>query len=124
MVEKFLIPEQTVEAKGEGPALPLGDAAGQRFLLTLQITRVIEQESLDVSVWGSEDGTNWGTSAIVAFPQKFYTGSHQLMLDLSARPEVKFLRGKWEVNRWGRGQPKPLFTFSLAIHQLEGQAVA
>lgn len=124
MLETFLIPEQTVEAKGEGAPLALGAAAGQRFLLTLNITRIIEQESLNVSVWGSEDGANWGTSPAAACPQKFYTGTHQLVLDLTEKPAIRFLRGKWEVNRWGRGQTKPVFTFSLAIQKLEGQAIA
>lgn len=124
MLETLLIPEQTVEAKGEGAAIPLGDAAGQRFLASLEITRVIEQESLGISVWGSEDGTNWGTAPIATFPQKFYTGAHQLMLDLSDRPAVKFLRAKWEVNRWGRGQAKPLFTFTVSLHQFEGRVTA
>ena len=124
MLETFLIPEQTVEAKGEATAIALGDAAGQRFLVSLEISRVIEQESLSVSIWGSEDGNEWGTAPLAAFTQKFYSGAHQLMLDLTERPAVKFLRAKWEVNRWGRGQPKPLFVFSVSIHQLEGRATA
>jgi len=124
MLETFLIPAQTIEAKGDATAIPLRDAAGQRFLVSLEISRVIEQESLSVSIWGSEDAAQWGTVPLAAFTQKFYTGAHQLMLDLTERPAVKFLRGAWEVNRWGRGQPKPLFTFSVSIHQLEGRATA
>ncbi len=122
MLETFLIPEQTVQAKGEGEPVSLGESAGQRFLAGLQITHVIEQESLTVSILGSEDGNDW--ALIAAFPQKFYAGNHQLLLDLSDRQAVKFLRAKWEANRWGRGQLKPLFTFSVALHQLEGRATA
>ena len=64
MLETFLIPEQTVEAKGEATAIELSDAAGQRFLVSLEISRVIEQESLSVSIWGSEDGTSRGAAAL------------------------------------------------------------
>ena len=124
MLDTFLIAEQTVEAKGEGPPLELGDAAGQKFLLTLNITRIIEQESLDVSIWGSADGANWGAKQLTAFPQKFYAGTHQLVLDLTQQPASKWVRGKWAVNRWGKGHPTPRFTFSVAIQQLAGKAAA
>ena len=40
---------------------------------------------------------------LVAFPQKFYAGQHPLLLDLSQRPEIKYVRAQWVVNRWGRG---------------------
>lgn len=124
MLDTFLIPEQAVEAKGAGAALDLGDAAGKRFLLTLHITRIIEQEALDVSIWGSEDGTNFGQKAIAAFPQYFYAGEHQIMVDLTATPQIKQLRGQWEVNRWGRGKLTPKFTFSVKIKEAAGAAAA
>lgn len=117
MLDTFLIPEQAVEAKGAGAALDLGAAAGRRFLLTLHITRIIEQEALDVSIWGSEDGTNFGQKPIAAFPQYFYTGEHQIMVDLTSQPQIKHLRGQWEVNRWGRGKLTPRFTFSVTIRE-------
>jgi hypothetical protein len=115
MADIVLIPEQTIEAKGVGPELELGDAAGRKLLVTLAITRQIEQESLDVSVWGSEDKTNWGTTELLAFPQKFYIGESQLLLDLTPNPQVKYLRGQWEANRWGKGRPTPRFTFSVRL---------
>lgn len=124
MLDTFLIPEQTVEAKGAGAALDLGAAAGKRFLLTLHITRIIEQEALDVSIWGSEDGTNFGQKAIAAFPQYFYTGEHQIMVDLTSQPQIKQLRGQWEVNRWGRGKLTPKFTFSVKIKEAAGAVAA
>ena len=124
MLDTPLIPEQTVEAGSAGPELELGEAAGKKFFLTLNITRVIEQESLDVSVWGSEDKVNWGQKPVAAFPQKFYAGTHQILLDLSPHPEIKYLRGKWDTNRWGKGQLTPRFTFSLHIRQLAGEAAA
>lgn len=123
MLQAFLVPEQTLESGGEGDAVALGAAAGKRFLVTLQITRIIEQQSLDVSIWGSEDSTSSSTK-LLAFPQKFYTGTHELILDLRDQPAIGFVRAKWEMGRWGRGTPKPRFTFFVAIEELTGQAAA
>ena len=117
MLDVFLVSEITVESNGESAPVELGPAQGKNFLLTLAITNIIEQESLDVSVWGSEDGQTWSEKALAAFPQKFYKGIHQLLLDLSGQPGVRFLKAKWELNRWGRGDPKPRFSFLLKLQE-------
>lgn len=117
MLPQFLLPETTVREAGTGPEIGLGTEQGETLILTLGITRIIEQESLDVSIWGSADGTDWGTKPLLSFPQKFYCGTYQILLDLSEKPEVKFLRAKWQVNRWGKGDPKPLFTVYLFVQQ-------
>ena len=117
MVDVFLVSEITVEANGESAPVELGSAQGKSVLLTLAITKIIEQESLDVSVWGSEDGQTWSEKVLAAFPQKFYKGIHQLLLDLSGQPGVRFLKTKWELNRWGRGDPKPRFSFMLKLQE-------
>jgi hypothetical protein len=96
---------------------------GESLVLTLGITRIIEQESIDVSIWGSADGAEWGTKPIVAFPQKFYTGTYQILVDLSDRPDIKFLRAKWQVSRWGKGDPKPLFTVYVFLQAMQRQMV-
>ncbi len=124
MLDLTLIPEQVVEANGTGPEIDLGDAAGKKFLLTLRITRILEQEALDVSVFGSEDKTTWSAKSIAAFPQKFYAGEHQILLDLTGHPGVKYLRGAWTLNRWGRGRSTARFTFSLQIRELAAAAAA
>ena len=119
MVDSFLIPEKTVvTAKGDGPVADISSASGKIFLLTLRITRIIEQESIDVSIWGSPDGSNFGQKTLVAFPQKFYAGEHPLILDLSGHPELKFLRAHWEVNRWGRGSEVAMFELQLALKEV------
>ena len=82
MLDVFLVPEITVEAEGESQPIALGNNAGKSYLLTLAITKIVEQESLDVSVWGSVDGNDWGTKPLTAFPQKFYEGIYQIFLDL------------------------------------------
>jgi hypothetical protein len=113
MLPEFLIPETTVREGGTGLEFSLGEDCGGVLLLTLGITRIVEQESLDLSIWGSPDGTEWGTKPLIAFPQKFYCGTYQVQLDLSTRPHIRRLRAKWQVKRWGKGEPKPLFTIYL-----------
>jgi hypothetical protein len=118
-IDTLLVPERTVvNAKGDGPALSIGEAASRVFLLTLDITNIIEQEALDVSIYGSADDATWAAKPLIAFPQKFYRGQHPLLLDLTAHAEVKFIRAHWEVNRWGRGTETPMFEFHLAIREV------
>ena len=119
MTEAILVPQNTVvSAKGDGPAVDLSSAGNRVFLVTLAITRIIEQESLDVSIFGSADGTAWDAKSIVAFPQKFYAGEFPLLLDLTAHPETKFVRAHWEVTRWGRGTETPMFEFGLTMKEV------
>ena len=124
MLPQFLLPETTVREAGTGPEITLGEHQGATLLLTLGITRIIEQESLDISVWGSADGADWGTKPLVSFPQKFYCGTYQILLDLSDHPDITRLRIKWTVNRWGKGDPKPLFTVYLFVQSMVRQMVA
>src|SRR5690348_14470934 len=110
MLDTFLIPQNTViTEKGDSPATDISAAGHRVFLITLNITQIVEQESIDLSVFGSPDGNNWGQKALVIFPQKFYRGETPMLLDLTKQPEIKALRAHWEVNRWGRGSEKPTF---------------
>jgi len=119
MIDTVLVPEKTVvTAKGDGPAVDIGSASSRVFLLTLNITRVIEQESLDLSIFASGDGSTWGAKPIDSFPQKFYRGDHPLLLDLTQQPDIKFLRAHWEVSRWGRGEPTPMFELHITIKEV------
>ena len=119
MIDTFLVPEKTqVTAKAESPAIALNDASHRVFLVTLNITGVIEQESLDVSIVGSVDGSTWPAKPLETFPQKFYRGQHPMLLDLRQQPDIKFLRAAWDVNRWGRGEPTPMFEFNVSIKEV------
>jgi hypothetical protein len=114
MFDTFLVPEKTVvTAKGDGPSVEVSALQHSTLLFLLAITNVIEQESLEISIWGSADNQTWGAKPLASYPQKFYTGEHPLLLDLAGHPDVKFLRAHWEVNRWGRGSETPMFEFSL-----------
>lgn len=113
MLPNFLLPESVSREDGSGPAMDLDGLQGKVISLTLGITRIIEQESLDVAVWGSPDGNDWGAKPLIAFPQKFYCGTYTVLLDLSSTPDVRYLRAQWKMNRWGRGEQKPMFDFYL-----------
>lgn len=122
MIDTFLVPEKTtVSAKGDGQAVDVSAAQNRVLLVTLAITNIIEQESLDVSVQGSADGAAWDPKPLLIYPQKFYRGDHPLLLDLTAQPQVKFLRAHWEVARWGRGVETPMFEFQLALKEVPAQ---
>jgi hypothetical protein len=118
MTDTSLVAAQTVTAKGDGPAVDVSAASSRVFLVTLAIMKIIEQESLDLSIFGSADGTTWGAKSIAAFPQKFYCGETPLLLDLTAHADVKFVRAHWEVARWGRGTETPMFEFSVALKEV------
>jgi len=113
-MELTLVPPGTrAEANGEGKSFDISGFTTRTFLCFLEITEQIEQESLDVSIWGSADGQNWGTKPIIKLPQSFYRGESRMVLDLALRPEIKFIRPQWELNRWGRVAPLPMFVFGL-----------
>ena len=126
MTEFHLVPPATeVTASGDGQAFELaasGPPAGRSpsvgvgprlFVIRLDLSKTIEQQSLELSVWGSADGQSWGTMPLLKFPQRFYAGSTQMVLDLTARPEVRFIRARWDLNRWGRVRREPMFRFSV-----------
>lgn len=123
MVDAYLLPKTVVTAKGDGAPVEIGAAEHRVFLLALNISKIVEQESLDVTVWGSSDGQAWGDKPLVAFPQKFYCGEHPLLLDLTGRAEVRFLRAHWEVNRWGRGSETPMFEFQVQVREVPRQVL-
>jgi hypothetical protein len=124
MIDTFLVPEKTVvSAKGDSPAVDLSGAANRVFLLTLEITQIIEQESLEVSIYGSADGATWSAKPVVAFPQKFYRGESPLLLDLTAHGDVKLVRAHWEVARWGRGTETPMFEFGLRLKEIPAEVL-
>ena len=114
-----LIPESTkLEANGDGHPFDLSSSETRTFLCRLTITEQIEQESLDVSIWGSADGTDFGRRPLLKIPQQFYSGSTKMVLDISFRPEVTFLRARWELNRWGRVAPTPMFVAALELTEI------
>jgi hypothetical protein len=108
----YLLPETVAEQDGLGPVV-LADP--KSTVVTLAITTAVEQEQLDVTVWGSSDGENWGERPVAKFCHKSYCGSYSLPVDLSRLPGVRHLRLKWQMSRWGGGRGRPLFGFYVAL---------
>jgi hypothetical protein len=119
MMDTVLVNDKTVvSSKGDGPVVDIGGAAGRVFLVTLEVTKIIEQESLALSIFGSSDGAAWDAKPVVSYPQKFYCGQSPLLLDLTAHPGVKFVRAHWEPARWGRGEETPMFEFGVRLREI------
>ena len=118
MIDVLLVPENSViTAKGDSEALDIS-AASPVFLATLIVTKIVEQESIELSFFTSADGTTWEVKPVVSLPQKFYVGEYPLLVDLSKASGAKFLRAHWEVNRWGRGPVTPNFEASLRLREV------
>ena len=114
-----LIPAQTkLESTADGQTFDISATTTRTFLCELTVSDQIEQESLDVSLWGSADGQDFGKKPYLKFPQQFYRGTTKMVLDLSLRPEVRFLRARWELNRWGRVAPTPMFVAGLTLTEI------
>jgi hypothetical protein len=94
------------------------------LFLTLGISRIVERESIEIGIWGSADGADWGRAPLQSYPQKFYCGSYPLQLDLTRRPDVKYLRAQWDVSRWSRASGQPLFTVYLLLETTDRQLLA
>lgn len=118
VTELALVPAGTVvEADGAGDVFEVPTEGTRVFVVQMDITETVEQESLELSLWGSVDGQEWGVMPLVKFPQRFYRSSTRMALDLTHRPEVRFLRARWELNRWGRGRPTARFRFGVTARQ-------
>jgi len=117
---EFFVPEVVAREDGTSEEFALGTTMrGKPLLLTLGITRILEQESLDVSIWGSADREQW--RQIAAYPQKFYCGTYLLLLDLARESHIRFLRVQWRMGRWGETDPKPVAGFYVAAEELKYQ---
>jgi len=124
MLPAFLVPDTKVRESGVSSPLDLSAPRFQAIFLTLGITHILEQQSLDVSVYGSVDGGHWDSRPLLSFSQKFYCGTYQMLLDLDTRPEIRFLRAQWRVNRWGRGDLQPMFGFYLHAEDARARIAA
>lgn len=107
-----------MESNGDGASFDISSSATRTFLCLLTVADQLEQESLDVSIFGSTDGTTWTAKPLLKLPQQFYRGHTKMVLDLSLRSEVKFIRARWELNRWGRGAPRPMFVAGLELTEV------
>ena len=115
----ILIPPSTkMEANADGDSFDISTSSTRTFLCLLTVTDQIEQESLDVSIYGSADGATWTPKPLLKLPQQFYCGHTKMILDLSLRPDIKVIRARWQLNRWGRGAPLPMFVAGLELTEV------
>src|SRR6266581_136749 len=68
-----LIPaDSRLEVNGDGPSFDISASATRTFLCRLTVSDQIEQESLDVSIWGSSDGETWTKKPLLKLPQQWF----------------------------------------------------
>lgn len=119
MIDAFLLPEASViTSNGDSAPVEIAAAEHRVFLVTLAITSVVEQESIELGVFASADGTTWETKPLAVLQQKFYPGEYPLLVDLSEGADVRFLRAHWDVGRWGRGTKTPRFEMSVRLREV------
>jgi hypothetical protein len=114
----LITPGTHLTANGESQSQEISGSETRTFLCSMFISDQIEQESVDISVWGSSDGQDWGKLPLLKMPQRFYRGETRQVLDLSLKPEIRFLRAKWELFRWGRVAPHPMFVLGFRLTEI------
>lgn len=117
MLRNVLLPESIARADGAGPEFDLGSKRGKLLVLTLGITRILEQESLEIFVFGSPDGDQWDPKPLAKFPPKFYCGLYSILLNLGSRPDMKYLRVQWKMSRWSKREKMPMFGFYVFVEE-------
>lgn len=117
MHRDFLLPERLAGADGIGPAIDLHARRGKQMYLTLGITRITEHQNIEVSLWGSGDDEHWGSEPLAKFPAKFYCGIYSILLNLTARREVKFVRVQWKMGHRGKGETTPMCEFYVRAEE-------
>ena len=116
MTPLSLLPECIVREDGQGAEIALETKQAKSLLLTLRVNRILERETLEVSIHGSRDRTTW--HPLAAFPKKSYCGTYSLPMDLTSNPDVRHLRVHWKVSRWNQQNPKPVFGFDVSAEEL------
>ena len=114
---KDLVPECIAHEDGVGPVIDVGTDRGKLLVLTLAITCAIERATLIVYVSGSKDKTNWDNKPLVSFTRKEHLGVYSILLNLAKYPEVQYIRVAWKLSRWRRGDPSPVFGFSVTAEE-------
>jgi len=117
VLRDFVLPESIAREDGVGPEVDLGRNRGKLLVLTLGITRILEQESLEVSIWGSSDGEDWGSRPLAKFPPKFYCGMYSILLNTAAYPQARYVRVQWKMSRWTKKATTPMFGFYVYVEE-------
>jgi hypothetical protein len=110
MLTAVLLPDTVARQNGAGAPIAL-ESNNNKVVLTLGITRILEQECLHLAIAGSADGAHW--RKLAEFPPESYCGTYVMRLDLSAARDVRYLRVEWKVERLAACDTPPLFEFSV-----------
>ena len=119
MIADVLLAETIARADGVGPVIDLLSKRGKRLILTLGITRITAQQSIEVSVWGSAGHENWGSRPMATIPHKFYCGIYSVPLNLERHPEIRIVRLQWKMSRWRKEEAQPMCEFYVHAEQPE-----
>jgi hypothetical protein len=103
---------------GDGASEPRVVPEGRLLLITLGVLSRLDQQSLDVMLFGSSCGDVWSPKPVLAFPQRLHGGLSACVLDRDRHPEFRWLRVQWKANRWGRGAAQPRFEIWLTCQGL------
>ena len=113
----YLLPECLVFRDGASAPVELGAKRGKLLVITLEIHRVTEYDGLLVSVWGSADKSDWGTTPLLTFPTKSYCGVYSALLNLANNTGLEYLRVYWHVRHWAKSESTPAFGLSVFAEQ-------
>jgi len=114
---KYLLPESIRRSDGAGPFVEVGEATGKLMVVTLGINDVLERQVLRVSLWGSPDGSEFGTEPLASFRPRQYCGVYSTLLNLANHPGVRYLRVQWSMHCQGKGDRTPRFGFHVFLQE-------
>lgn len=117
-----LFPETEVRGAGHGPVIALGTYKGKPLNVTVQVSQISQNQSLDLEILGSADGDSWLRLAV--FPHRFYCGHYQYQLNLQAHPEIAFLRIGYQLKNWAPSRGSTVSSFAVHCEPAAPIAVA
>jgi len=109
----YLLPESLVFRDGASTPFELASRRGKLLVITLEIHRVTEYDGLLVSVWGSQDKSDWGVTPLLTFPTKSYCGVYSSLVNLANHQHLEYLRVCWHLRHWAKSDSAPAFGFSV-----------
>lgn len=110
MLPEFLVEETAVRESGESSVFDARDYSSENLHLTFGITHAVENESIRIDIYGSNDGLSWPAKPIVGFTPKYYCGTYHLTVP---RGEARYIKAAWKVLRWSRADGRPFFRFYI-----------
>jgi hypothetical protein len=114
MLPNFLVEETIVRESGQSAVFDLTNHYSRNLLVTFGITHAVERESIDVDIYGSEDGRTWPLRPLASFTPKSYCGTYDLRLPACG---AGYLKAVWSVQRWSRAEVQPFFRIYVCVKE-------